>query len=214
MENATKALLIAAAVLIAIVLIALGVNLIKAGGNTSGKAGEVGTALKEQTENTSQTAVGKIEGLFGDGTSGEISLTKVNTLKEILGLSTVTKGTGTEAPKSNITDTTPVRFVLNDSNMISIKDDENKAKTLGALSQMSLEDIEDATGINFASDYETFTGLVFNTLGMIPDDGEQNIELEIGRAKINVTQVLEHQIHAATILVTPEEAKEGEDGDE
>ena len=79
---------------------------------------------------------------------------------------------------------------------------------------VELEDIEDATGINFASDYETFTGLVFNTLGMIPDDGEQNIELEIGRAKINVTQVLEHQIHAATILVTPEEAKEGEDGDE
>ena len=84
MENATKALLIAAAVLIAIVLIALGVNLIKAGGNTSGKAGEVGTALKEQTENTSQTAVGKIEGLLGDETSGVIDKKTVEDLLDSL----------------------------------------------------------------------------------------------------------------------------------
>jgi len=40
MENATKALLIAAAVLIAIVLIALGVNLLSAGGDTADQAGQ------------------------------------------------------------------------------------------------------------------------------------------------------------------------------
>ena len=41
MENATKALLIAAAVLIAIVLIALGVNLLNAGSDTSADAENV-----------------------------------------------------------------------------------------------------------------------------------------------------------------------------
>ena len=79
---------------------------------------------------------------------------------------------------------------------------------------VELEDVEEITGVRFGSDYETFTGLVFNTLGMIPDDGEQDLELEIGRAKIHVTRVLEHQIDAATIFVAPEEYKDGEDADE
>ena len=88
---------------------------------------------------------------------------------------------------------------------------ENSYKINGNL---ELEDIEETAGVNFASDYETFTGLVFNTLGMIPDDGEQDIELEIGRAKIHVTRVLEHQIDSATITVTPEEKNDGEEDDE
>jgi len=80
---------------------------------------------------------------------------------------------------------------------------------------VELEDVEEATGVNFASDYDTFTGLVFNTLGIIPDDGEQNLELEIGRARIQVTRVLEHQIDAATVAVTPEtEHENGADDDE
>ena len=45
MENATKALLIAAAVLIAIVLIALGVRLIGAAGDTSTQAEDVSNQL-------------------------------------------------------------------------------------------------------------------------------------------------------------------------
>lgn len=49
MENATKALLIAAAVLIAIVLVALGVNLLGAAGDTSGDAKNVANALDNST---------------------------------------------------------------------------------------------------------------------------------------------------------------------
>lgn len=46
MENATKALLIAAAVLIAIVLIALGVRLLNVSGDTSGQAENVAGQLE------------------------------------------------------------------------------------------------------------------------------------------------------------------------
>ena len=47
MENATKALLIAAAVLIAIVIVALGVNLLSSTGNTTQKSEQVGEELKD-----------------------------------------------------------------------------------------------------------------------------------------------------------------------
>lgn len=49
MENATKALLIAAAVLIAIVLIALGVRLLNASGDTSGQAQNVANSISNST---------------------------------------------------------------------------------------------------------------------------------------------------------------------
>lgn len=51
MENATKALLIAAAVLIAIVLIALGVNLLNSAGDTSGDAKNVANAIQGSSQN-------------------------------------------------------------------------------------------------------------------------------------------------------------------
>ena len=49
MENATKALLIAAAVLIAIVLVALGVNLLSSSGDASNEAGKVANQLQTST---------------------------------------------------------------------------------------------------------------------------------------------------------------------
>ena len=49
MENATKALLIAAAVLIAIVLIALGVNLLNSSGDAADQANQVSSALNTST---------------------------------------------------------------------------------------------------------------------------------------------------------------------
>ena len=63
MENATKALLIAAAVLIAIVLVALGVNLLGAAGDTSGEAENVSNALKGSTSNAVNSVVNTIGGL-------------------------------------------------------------------------------------------------------------------------------------------------------
>lgn len=60
MENATKALLIAAAVLIAIVLIALGVNLLNAGQDTSGQAETVGNSLSTQINSVASDLSGSI----------------------------------------------------------------------------------------------------------------------------------------------------------
>lgn len=57
MENATKALLIAAAVLIAIVLIALGVNLLNAGSDTAGEASKVSTGLQTGIEDQTSQVV-------------------------------------------------------------------------------------------------------------------------------------------------------------
>lgn len=65
MENATKALLIAAAVLIAIVLIALGVNLLSSAGDTSGDAKNVSNAIQSSTSGAAQNVL--------DGLSGYIS---------------------------------------------------------------------------------------------------------------------------------------------
>ena len=63
MENATKALLIAAAVLIAIVLVALGVNLLGAAGDTSDEAGKVSNQLTESTGSQANSVVDAIQGL-------------------------------------------------------------------------------------------------------------------------------------------------------
>lgn len=62
MENATKALLIAAAVLIAIVLVALGVKLLNSAGDTSGEAEKVSNKLQNST---GTAANGVVDGLNG-----------------------------------------------------------------------------------------------------------------------------------------------------
>lgn len=62
MENATKALLIAASVLIVIVLVAVGVLLIKNTSDTSEQAEMVGNAISSATGNASSDAIGGIKG--------------------------------------------------------------------------------------------------------------------------------------------------------
>lgn len=63
MENATKALLIAAAVLIAIVLVALGVNLLRSTGDVSGEAGKVSNQLENTTGTKANSVVNVLEGI-------------------------------------------------------------------------------------------------------------------------------------------------------
>ncbi len=50
-------------------------------------------------------------------------------------------------------------------------------------------------------DYDTLSGLVFDAIGTIPDDGAQDIELELEGLKIHVTAVESHQIAGATITI-------------
>lgn len=49
--------------------------------------------------------------------------------------------------------------------------------------------------------YDTLTGLVFDILGMIPNEGEQNIDLEVKNLIIHIDFVSDHQIEQCTITV-------------
>ena len=84
-------------------------------------------------------------------------------------------------------------------------------KTWVIRGNVELKELEEETGIDFPDeDYDTLTGLVFDSLGMIPEDGEQNIELEIYGAYIHVLSIAEHQIELAEVtqLDMPEEEEE------
>ena len=63
MENATKALLIAAAVLVVIVIIALGVRLLGTAGDSSGKAQEVSNSLDSSTNAAITDITGSLKNL-------------------------------------------------------------------------------------------------------------------------------------------------------
>ena len=69
-----------------------------------------------------------------------------------------------------------------------------------------LKGIHEATGLELCSeDYDTFTGFVFDALGTIPGNGEQDIDLEIRGMKIHISRIVEHQVDLATISVHQEE---------
>ncbi len=75
-----------------------------------------------------------------------------------------------------------------------------------------LRDIEDELGIELEyEDYDTFTGLVFDKLGRIPNDDESGIELELDGIIIIIEHVDSHQIESATIELIPEANEESED---
>lgn len=63
MENATKALLIAAAVLIAIVLIALGVRLLGSSNDASGQAKNTAGAISNSTNSAVKDVTGALRNL-------------------------------------------------------------------------------------------------------------------------------------------------------
>lgn len=68
---------------------------------------------------------------------------------------------------------------------------------------VALSEIEDALDITISSeDCDTFTGLVFQTLGMIPEDGPQSIDLEIENMQIHISSIREHQIEKAALVLT------------
>lgn len=63
-----------------------------------------------------------------------------------------------------------------------------------------LEVIEEALGMEIVSEgFDTLSGLVFQKLGVIPEDGTQNIELEIQGMQIHITCIREHQIEETVI---------------
>jgi putative hemolysin len=65
---------------------------------------------------------------------------------------------------------------------------------------VELYDIEQALDVDIGlEEVDTFTGLVFGELDMIPDDGEQDIELDFKGLHIHITKVEDHQISYATV---------------
>ena len=68
---------------------------------------------------------------------------------------------------------------------------------------LDLEDIQEATGIEMEyDDYDTFTGLVFGKLGMIPFDGPQSLTLQIDRFSVHIINIYRHQIEEAVIRLS------------
>ena len=68
MENASKALLIAAAVLIVILIIAFGMKIFNSAGDTSADATEVGEQITAQSGLAADAATGAIDGISGTKT--------------------------------------------------------------------------------------------------------------------------------------------------
>ena len=65
---------------------------------------------------------------------------------------------------------------------------------------ISLEELKEETGVDLENDdYDTLGGLVFDILGQIPQDGPQNIDLEVEQLHIHVSYIKDHQIEKAVI---------------
>jgi len=87
--------------------------------------------------------------------------------------------------------------------------DENTWTIVG---NVELEVIEQTLGVDIGLEgVETFTGLVFGALDMIPGDGEQDIELDFKGLHIRITRVDDHQISYATVTKLPVEENEAEE---
>ena len=88
------------------------------------------------------------------------------------------------------------------------KVDENTWQVKG---NVELEDIEAALNVEIASaEFDTFTGLVFEELGRIPEDGEQDINLKIQDIQVHISSVKDHQIEKAEIKISAKEEKAAE----
>ena len=59
----------------------------------------------------------------------------------------------------------------------------------GFLGSIRLSDIEDAIGVTFTEECDTFTGFVFQKFGMVPKDGDTKIELEIETMHIIIDKI-------------------------
>jgi len=86
-------------------------------------------------------------------------------------------------------------------------------KTWILIGNVELYDIEQALDVDIGlEEVDTFTGLVFNELGMVPNDGQQDIELEFKGLLIHINNIEDHQIvHAKVVKLDSEEDEEDED---
>ena len=71
---------------------------------------------------------------------------------------------------------------------------------------VDLEDVDEALGTQFEDqDFDTFTGVVFDKLGMVPTDGAQSFTLQVEEFSVRVTRIEKHQITEAFVEKKPVE---------
>lgn len=85
-----------------------------------------------------------------------------------------------------------------------VKVDENTWDIKGIT---SLDDISEELGIQFPeNEHDTLSGLIFDALGLIPEDGT-TLSLETAGMKIDVKEIKDHRVERATVqLLSPSEA--------
>lgn len=77
------------------------------------------------------------------------------------------------------------------------------------IGSVELQQIEEALHVDLDhEEADTLTGLVFGELDMIPDDGEQDIQLEFKGLHIRITRVEDHRIAHAVVTKLPAPAPE------
>jgi len=68
-----------------------------------------------------------------------------------------------------------------------------------------LEDVAEVTKVALPyEEFDTFNGLIFHTLGNIPEDGA-DIEVDVCGLHVNVTQIQNHQVEMAVVQLVEEE---------
>lgn len=84
------------------------------------------------------------------------------------------------------------------------------ATTWRIIGNVELSDLEQSLDVEIGmEDVDTFTGLMFSELDMVPDDGEQDIELTYKGLQIHITYIEEHQISSAVIRKLSDTEKSG-----
>jgi putative hemolysin len=84
--------------------------------------------------------------------------------------------------------------------------------TWAIIGNVELYDIEQALDVDIGmEEVDTFTGLVFGELDMIPSDGEQDIDLDFKGLHIHITRVEDHQIAYATVTKLEQPADDKND---
>ena len=105
-----------------------------------------------------------------------------------------------------------------DSGLVSEDEPRIEKREDGSLlltGNVELDDIEDALNIQLdQEEHDTLTGLVFDALGVIPDDGEQDIDLETEGMHIHVSSIREHQVDRAEVRLLPKPEPEEPDEDD
>lgn len=77
------------------------------------------------------------------------------------------------------------------------------------LGNVELREIEQTLAVELGQEeVDTFSGLVFAQLDMIPGDGEQDISLELAGLRLHITRIEDHQIAYATVTKLVETSEE------